>query len=96
MDKLIIAGGRPFSGSMQVAGAKNAALPILAASMLGGRQVRLSNLPDVGDVRSMLKLLGLCGVETGDPVHGRIEFSTEALRAADAPYDIMRKMRASL
>jgi len=95
LDKLIIAGGRPFSGSMQVAGAKNAALPILAASMLGGGQVRLSNLPDVGDVRSMLELLGLCGVETGDPVHGRIEFSTEALRAADAPYDIMRKMRAS-
>jgi len=95
LDKLIIRGGQPFAGSMQVAGAKNAALPILAAAMLGDGQVRLSNVPDVTDVRSMLGLLALCGIETPAPVHGRLAFSTDRLRPADAPYDIMRRMRAS-
>ncbi len=80
---------------MQVAGAKNAALPILAASILSGKEVRLGNVPDVGDVRSMLELLSFHGA--GQPLfrNGHLAFSTRTLTGSDTPYDIMRRMRAS-
>ncbi|PXW60171.1 UDP-N-acetylglucosamine 1-carboxyvinyltransferase [Chelatococcus asaccharovorans] len=95
LDKLVIQGGYPFSGSVQVAGAKNAALPVLAASVLGGRRVNLSNVPDVADVHSMLELLHFHGAEKAVLHNGRLSFSTEALSGSETPYDIMRRMRAS-
>ncbi|MEP3671098.1 MAG: UDP-N-acetylglucosamine 1-carboxyvinyltransferase, partial [Roseibium sp.] len=78
-----------------MAGAKNAALPILAASILSDQNVDLSNVPDVADVHSMIELLQFHGV--GRPVlhNGRLSFSTRSLTGADTPYDIVRRMRAS-
>ena len=95
MDKLVIQGGYPFSGSVQVAGAKNAALPILAASVLSGKQITLSNVPDVADVRSMIDLLHFHGAEMPNFQNGHLAFSTASLAGTDTPYDIMRRMRAS-
>jgi UDP-N-acetylglucosamine 1-carboxyvinyltransferase len=63
MDKLVIEGGYPLSGEVVVSGAKNAALPILCASLLSAEPVHLENVPDLQDVRTMLKLLAQMGVE---------------------------------
>ena len=62
MQKLSIQGGVPLAGEVRVAGAKNAALPILAASLLTAAPVRITNLPQLNDVRTMLKLLERMGV----------------------------------
>ncbi|MBC01630.1 MAG: UDP-N-acetylglucosamine 1-carboxyvinyltransferase [Rhodobacteraceae bacterium] len=95
MDKLVIQGGHPFSGSVQIAGAKNAALPILAASLLGGTQVSLANVPHVSDVTSMLELLRGLGAEVGPLRNGRLSLSTADVLSSETTYDIVRRMRAS-
>ncbi|SDU45852.1 UDP-N-acetylglucosamine 1-carboxyvinyltransferase [Stappia sp. ES.058] len=95
MDKLVIQGGYPFSGSVQIAGAKNAALPILAASLLGGTQVSLANVPHVSDVDSMLNLLGGLGADVGPLRNGRLSLSTGNVSSSETTYDIVRRMRAS-
>jgi UDP-N-acetylglucosamine 1-carboxyvinyltransferase len=95
MDKLVIQGGHPFSGSVQIAGAKNAALPILAASLLGGAQVSLANVPHVSDVTSMLELLRGLGAEVGPLRNGRLSLSTADVVSSETTYDIVRRMRAS-
>lgn len=92
---MIINGGAALSGSMQVSGAKNATLPILAASIMSGQRITLSNVPDVADIRSMLDLLKFFGVPDLAPLHGRLDFSTSELDLSETPYDIMRRMRAS-
>ena len=94
MDKLVIQGGHPFSGSVQIAGAKNAALPILAASLLGGTQVSLANVPHVSDVTSMLELLRGLGAEVGPLRNGRLSLSTADVLSSETTYDIVRRMRA--
>jgi UDP-N-acetylglucosamine 1-carboxyvinyltransferase len=95
MDKLAIEGGRTLSGEIRVSGAKNAALPILCASLLAAEPIELENVPDLKDVRTMLKLLKQMGV--------RVEMSGNAvsLNAAHvdnpvAPYDLVKTMRASI
>lgn len=95
LDRLIIRGGRPFSGSVQVAGAKNAALPVLAASLLVGGRVSLSNVPAVTDVASMLELLRMLGVDVTEAENGRLSLSSAAVAGSEATYDIVRRMRAS-
>ena len=66
MDYLEIVGGRKLSGSVTISGAKNAALPIIAATILSDKEVTLTNLPNVVDIRTLLKLLTMRG-GTGDP-----------------------------
>ena len=61
MDRIVIGGGVPLQGTITVSGAKNAALPLLAATLLTDEQVELDNVPDVADVGSMLRLLGRLG-----------------------------------
>ncbi|WP_029057847.1 UDP-N-acetylglucosamine 1-carboxyvinyltransferase [Stappia stellulata] len=95
MDKLVIQGGYPFSGSVQIAGAKNAALPILAATLLGGTQVSLANVPHVSDVGSMLELLRGLGANVGPLRNGRLALSTQDVASSETAYDIVRRMRAS-
>ena len=63
MDKIIIEGGIPLQGEVQISGAKNAALPILAATLLAPGQHRLSNVPPLADIRTCKKLLGSLGVQ---------------------------------
>jgi UDP-N-acetylglucosamine 1-carboxyvinyltransferase len=95
MQKLSIQGGARLAGEVRVAGAKNAALPILAASLLTAAPVRITNVPQLNDVSTMLKLLGRMGVKveaSGD------EVSLDARLVAEpfAPYDLVKTMRASI
>lgn len=80
---------------MQVAGSKNAALPILAASILGGGRISLMNVPDVDDVHSMLDLLGQLGATVEPLRNGRLVLSTQGIARVETEYDIVRRMRAS-
>ena len=63
MDRIVIRGGRPLKGEIQIGGAKNAALPLMAASLLTSEPLRLSNLPRLADISTMAKLLRKLGVE---------------------------------
>lgn len=95
MDFIKITGGRRLEGEVRVSGAKNAALPILASSLLSGGQCVLSNMPRVVDVVTMGKLLGMLGVSVraeGD----RYVTSAGHVTSTDAPYDLVRTMRASV
>ena len=96
MDKLRIRGGRPLHGTVTIAGAKNAALPLLAASLLSDRTLALDNLPAVGDIAAMTALLGELGVDLCDEGTGRLSLRASTVRAHTAPYDLVRKMRASV
>ena len=95
MDKIIITGGRRLQGDVKVSGAKNAALPILASVLLGGGECVVSNVPRVVDVLTMGKLLRLLGASV--QVEGdRVVMKMDALRSSEAPYELVRTMRASV
>lgn len=96
MDKLRIRGGRPLHGTVAIAGAKNAALPLLAASLLSERTLTLDNLPAVSDIATMTALLGELGVEASRRVAGSLSMRAAAIRRHTAPYDLVRRMRASV
>ncbi|HEX9648388.1 MAG TPA: UDP-N-acetylglucosamine 1-carboxyvinyltransferase [Alphaproteobacteria bacterium] len=100
MDKIRIRGGRPLSGRITIGGAKNAALPLLAACLLTDETVELGNLPRVADIDTMSHLLESLGVEaaTADGAGGRPGLAVRArtLRDHTAPYDLVRRMRASV
>jgi UDP-N-acetylglucosamine 1-carboxyvinyltransferase len=95
MQKLSIHGGVPLSGEVRVAGAKNAALPILAASLLTASPVLIRNVPQLNDVRTMVRLLERMGVKarSGDRA---VELDASAITQAAAPYDLVKTMRASI
>lgn len=96
MDKLRIAGGRRLKGRVPVAGAKNAALPALAATLLTEDKVELSNLPRVRDVRTMLRVLEQLGAEVVEGREREATIHLPRLRSFEAPYDLVRTMRASV
>jgi UDP-N-acetylglucosamine 1-carboxyvinyltransferase len=96
VDKLRITGGRPLSGEVRVSGAKNAALPILAAALLTERPLVLENLPHLMDVRTMAKLLATMGVEVGTQADGRLELRAKDIREPVAAYELVKTMRASV
>jgi UDP-N-acetylglucosamine 1-carboxyvinyltransferase len=95
MQRLSIQGGVRLAGEVRVAGAKNAALPILAASLLTAHPVRITNVPQLNDVRTMLKLLGRMGVKVAASGN---DVSLDARLVAEpfAPYDLVKTMRASI
>jgi UDP-N-acetylglucosamine 1-carboxyvinyltransferase len=100
MDKIVVRGGLPLSGTIAIAGAKNAALPLMAASLLTEEPLILGNLPALADITSMSRLLEQHGVslspasdEAMRPLS--LEFSARHLTSTTAPYDLVRKMRAS-
>jgi UDP-N-acetylglucosamine 1-carboxyvinyltransferase len=95
MDKIIISGGRRLQGDITVSGAKNAALPILASVILGGGECAVTNVPRVVDVVTMGKLLGILGA-TVKAEGNRVTMKMDALRSSEAPYDLVRTMRASV
>jgi UDP-N-acetylglucosamine 1-carboxyvinyltransferase len=94
MDKLIIHGGRRLKGSVCVSGAKNAALPCMAAAILADGEHVLRNMPHVADIRTMAKLLSHVGVEASFNDGSFTLYNRGDLRP-EAPYDIVRTMRAS-
>jgi len=96
VDKLRITGGRPLRGRVQVSGAKNAALPALAATLLTGETVELSNLPAVRDVRTMLRVLEQLGADATPVEGGRARVTVGPLASHEAPYDLVKTMRASV
>ncbi len=96
MDKLLIQGGVPLAGEVAVSGAKNAALPILCASLLSAEPLRLANVPHLNDIATMLRLLGQMGVEvTLDGADGLL-LDSRGLNNPLAPYDMVKTMRASI
>jgi UDP-N-acetylglucosamine 1-carboxyvinyltransferase len=103
MDRIRIRGGKPLIGSIPIAGAKNAALPLMAASLLTDETLILRNLPQLVDVATMAHLLGELGVDismNGDAPGGHVgrvlELFAGGIRSTTAPYDLVRKMRASV
>jgi UDP-N-acetylglucosamine 1-carboxyvinyltransferase len=104
MDKILIRGGVPLAGTIPIGGAKNAALPLMAASLLSAEPLVLANLPDLADVATMANLLVQHGITVtiGDRTAqeegpGRVfEFSARHITSTTAPYDLVRKMRASV
>jgi UDP-N-acetylglucosamine 1-carboxyvinyltransferase len=95
MDKLVIEGGHPLAGEVVVSGAKNAALPILCAGLLSAEPVHLENVPDLQDVRTMLKLLGQMGVRIESGA-GRVALDASKVDNLVAPYELVKTMRASI
>jgi UDP-N-acetylglucosamine 1-carboxyvinyltransferase len=96
MDRIRIRGGRPLSGEIKVGGAKNAALPLMVAGMLTDERLVLSNVPRLADVQTMTLLLQQHGVAVDNVTNdGRGLSIGGAITNTEAPYDIVRKMRAS-
>ncbi len=96
MGQLCVRGGRPLSGSVEIAGAKNAVLPILAASLLSTGPVKLSNIPHLNDVTTMLSLLGQMGVDITLLDEMTLSIHAKDLSVFLAPYDLVKTMRASI
>jgi UDP-N-acetylglucosamine 1-carboxyvinyltransferase len=95
MQKLSIRGGVPLSGEVRVAGAKNAALPILAAALLTAAPVRITNVPQLNDVRTMIALLARMGVKVEAQPH-EVRLDARGVTEPFAPYDLVKTMRASI
>jgi UDP-N-acetylglucosamine 1-carboxyvinyltransferase len=96
MDSLIVEKSPPLSGEVIISGAKNAALPIMAATLLCSRPLVLENIPVLADIQAMERLLCSMGLETRhDAEHKTFEVDPSRLRWPEAPYDLVRKMRAS-
>ena len=96
MDKLKIQGGRRLRGRVTIGGAKNAALPDLAACLLTGDRIVLDNVPRVRDVRTMMRVLEHLGASVGEPAPGSVEVSLPRFASFEAPYDLVKTMRASV
>lgn len=95
MDKLKILGGLPLVGEVQAAGAKNAALPILCASLLTADPLELSNVPQLQDIATTIRLLKLLGVKT-ERDEERLTLQADSLVSTEAPYELVKTMRASI
>lgn len=96
MDKLRIRGGTPLQGEVRISGAKNAALPILAATLLAEGPVSVGNVPHLQDVTTMIELLGRMGVSVTIDDRMRVEVDASTANAFVAPYELVRTMRASI
>ncbi|MDE2461286.1 MAG: UDP-N-acetylglucosamine 1-carboxyvinyltransferase, partial [Gammaproteobacteria bacterium] len=96
MDKLFINGGRPLEGEIRISGAKNATLPILAATLLADSPVTIGNVPHLHDVTTTIELLGRMGVGVTIDEHMRIEVDPSSIREFYAPYELVKTMRASI
>ncbi|NEV63078.1 UDP-N-acetylglucosamine 1-carboxyvinyltransferase [Thiorhodococcus minor] len=96
MDKLLITGGQALQGRVRASGAKNAALPILAATLLADGPVRLTNVPHLRDINTMLALLGRMGARLERTAEGAVTVQPAALTSFVAPYELVKTMRASI
>src|SRR5208283_5883053 len=97
MDRIRIRGGRPLSGEISIGGAKNAGLPLMAAGLLTDQRLTLTNVPLLADIHTMAALIAQHGVAVERPGNdGRVLSIGGAISNTEAPYDIVRKMRASV
>jgi len=96
MDKLLIRGNGPLKGEVRISGAKNAALPVLAATLLTGGAVRIGNIPKLRDITTMVELLQTLGARIEVAGRGELVTSTRNSHAVRAPYQLVKTMRASI
>ncbi|MBB3104679.1 UDP-N-acetylglucosamine 1-carboxyvinyltransferase [Azomonas macrocytogenes] len=96
MDKLIITGGKPLNGEIRISGAKNAALPILAATLLADTPVTVCNLPHLHDITTMIELFGRMGVQPVIDEKLSVEIDASTIQTLVAPYELVKTMRASI
>ncbi len=96
MDKLIISGGQPLEGEIRISGAKNAALPILAATLLADEPVTVCNLPHLHDITTMIELFGRMGVQPVIDEKLSVEVDARTIKTLVAPYELVKTMRASI
>ncbi|MFO7569822.1 MAG: UDP-N-acetylglucosamine 1-carboxyvinyltransferase, partial [Smithellaceae bacterium] len=94
MDKIVIQGGKPLYGDVYISGAKNAALPVLTAALLTSQTCTFSNIPDLMDIKTIKKLLSNMGVQFSGS--DTLEVSAETISLSEAPYDLVKTMRASI
>jgi UDP-N-acetylglucosamine 1-carboxyvinyltransferase len=94
VDKIVIQGGKPLFGDVQISGAKNAALPVLASALLTSGENTFHNIPDLVDIKTIKKLLRNMGVQIDG--NETCKVSAEKITSCDAPYDLVRTMRASV
>ncbi|MBN2621000.1 UDP-N-acetylglucosamine 1-carboxyvinyltransferase [candidate division WOR-3 bacterium] len=94
MQRFVIEGGKKLAGTVRISGAKNSALPIIAASILTDKKVVLENVPDLIDVRTMIELISYLGAKV-DFRKNTLTIHAPHIKRIDAPYDIVRRMRAS-
>jgi len=96
MDKLMITGGNRLDGEIRISGAKNSALPILAATLLADEAVTICNLPHLHDITTMIELFGRMGVQpvVGDKLN--VEVNPTSITTLVAPYELVKTMRASI
>ena len=96
MDKLQIRGGVPLDGEVRISGAKNAALPILAAALLADEPVTIGNVPHLKDVTTMIELLGRMGASVTVDERMRVEVDPTTTSETSAPYELVKTMRAAI
>ncbi|AHK14896.1 MAG: UDP-N-acetylglucosamine 1-carboxyvinyltransferase [Thalassolituus sp.] len=96
MEKLRIEGGHRLDGEIRISGAKNSALPILAATLLAEGVMQVGNLPHLHDITTMLELLGCMGVQVAINEDMSVETDCAEMKSCVAPYDLVRTMRASI
>lgn len=96
MDKLLIEGGISLHGEIRIAGAKNSALPILAATLLTHETVQVCNLPHLFDITTMIELLGCMGVQPIIDEKLNVEVNSSSIKHFNAPYELVKTMRASI
>ena len=96
MDKLIISGGHRLDGEIRISGAKNAALPILAATLLASAPVTVCNLPHLHDITTMIELFGRMGIQPVIDEKLSVEIDPRTIQTLVAPYDLVKTMRASI
>ena len=96
MDKLIITGGARLDGEIRISGAKNSALPILAATLLCDGPVTVANLPHLHDITTMIELFGRMGIEPVIDEKLSVEIDPRTIKTLIAPYELVKTMRASI
>lgn len=95
MEKLVVNGGKRLEGKVKISGAKNAVLPIIAASLLGTTPSILEEVPDLEDVRTISEVLGHLGVKVSYRNNNILDIDSSKITSCEAPYELVRKMRAS-
>jgi UDP-N-acetylglucosamine 1-carboxyvinyltransferase len=95
MDKLLVRGGKPLEGSVRISGAKNAALPVMAATLLTPGVHRLRNVPRLRDTHTFARVLERLGAKVGFDAN-LLTIDTQGVNSVEAPYELVKTMRASI
>ncbi len=96
MDKLAITGGGPLRGEIRISGAKNSALPIFAAALLVDGRVKISNVPHLHDITTMIELMACLGAGVSIDENLRVDIDASTVHSQTAPYELVKTMRASI